>query len=542
MDKMEFIKNMNKYETPNVFQSLVDYMIIPTEFYMCLTQWQQILWLYGKYSDIENGYAIPTIGENGNWFVGEVDTGYPSQGLPGEPGEPGEPGAPGKDGEQGLPGEPGEPGEPGAPGKDGEQGPAGTPGIDGNDGYSPTVTVEEIPNGHRITITDTTGIHSFDVMDGEGGSGEVIIPEIGDNGNWVISGVDTGKPSRGEVGPAGADGKDGEQGPKGDAGATGKTGPQGEIGPQGPAGADGKDGVQGLAGEQGPQGEIGPQGPAGADGKDGVQGLAGEQGPQGEIGPQGEQGPKGGDGFSPIVDVTETTTGHEVSIQDATHTETFTVTNGTDGASTDKIVYSTSLQQDVNLLRRKLYPFDSVRYIVNNVTQNENVIDYLYNYDPASDCLLFADVYKSGKRHLYWDVNIIKTVTIGNGATYGVRLDINDNGSGYSYIGVGFCNEDDYKEEDMTGEQLGALAFTGTYGYLEDLTSREVLGYLVNTTKYTSQQVVTYVSFTNQEATYGRIKTDTSAFIFKPVIRAEDDQLTITAGNKARWHVYGIGA
>ena len=30
-----------------------------------------------------------------------------------------------------------------------------------------------------------------------------VIPEIGANGNWYIDGVDTGKPSRGETGPAG---------------------------------------------------------------------------------------------------------------------------------------------------------------------------------------------------------------------------------------------------------------------------------------------------------------------------------------------------
>jgi len=37
--------------------------------------------------------------------------------------------------------------------------------IKGNDGFSPTVTVEDIPGGHRITITDAIGPHSFDVLD-----------------------------------------------------------------------------------------------------------------------------------------------------------------------------------------------------------------------------------------------------------------------------------------------------------------------------------------------------------------------------------------
>lgn len=66
-----------------------------------------------------------------------------------------------------------------------------------------------------------------------------VTPTIGDNGNWYLGDTDTGKPSRGEVGP---------QGPKGDAG---ETGPQGETGSQGPAGPTGADGAQGPAGTDG---------------------------------------------------------------------------------------------------------------------------------------------------------------------------------------------------------------------------------------------------------------------------------------------------
>lgn len=36
----------------------------------------------------------------------------------------------------------------------------------GEDGYSPTVDVQEIEGGHEVTITDATGAHTFDVMDG----------------------------------------------------------------------------------------------------------------------------------------------------------------------------------------------------------------------------------------------------------------------------------------------------------------------------------------------------------------------------------------
>lgn len=55
-----------------------------------------------------------------------------------------------------------------------------------------------------------------------------ITPTIGENGNWYLGETDTGKPSRGEQGPAGKDGA---------------TGPQGEPGEQGPPGQTGKTGA-----------------------------------------------------------------------------------------------------------------------------------------------------------------------------------------------------------------------------------------------------------------------------------------------------------
>lgn len=54
-------------------------------------------------------------------------------------------------------GDPGQPGQPGAPGQPGQ------------DGVSPTVSVTPITDGHEVTITDATGAHSFDVMNGEKG-------------------------------------------------------------------------------------------------------------------------------------------------------------------------------------------------------------------------------------------------------------------------------------------------------------------------------------------------------------------------------------
>lgn len=43
-------------------------------------------------------------------------------------------------------------------------------GSDGNDGVSPSVSVTDITGGHKVTITDSTGDHEFNVMDGATGA------------------------------------------------------------------------------------------------------------------------------------------------------------------------------------------------------------------------------------------------------------------------------------------------------------------------------------------------------------------------------------
>lgn len=146
-------------------------------------------------------------------------------------------------GPQGPQGEPGPTGPQGPPGADGQAGATGPAGADGQDGVSPTVTTETISGGTRVTITDASGAHEFDVMNGQNGApgekgdpGEPgadgqdgqngrdgITPTIGENGNWFVGDTDTGKPSRGEIG---------------------LTGPVGPEGPPGAQGEPGKDGVQ----------------------------------------------------------------------------------------------------------------------------------------------------------------------------------------------------------------------------------------------------------------------------------------------------------
>ena len=55
--------------------------------------------------------------------------------------------------------------------------------IKGEDGYSPTVTVTEIPGGHQVTITDADGDHTFNVMDGSGSGSSSV--------SWALYGETT---------------------------------------------------------------------------------------------------------------------------------------------------------------------------------------------------------------------------------------------------------------------------------------------------------------------------------------------------------------
>ena len=118
----------------------------------------------------------PTIGENGNWYLGDTDTNKPSRGEKGDTGEKGE------KGDTGPQGETGPKGDIGPQGPQGEIGPKGDTGAQGPQG-------EQGPKG------DTGDI--------------------------------------GPQGPKGDKGDTGPQGPKGDTGDTGATGATGATGPAG---------------------------------------------------------------------------------------------------------------------------------------------------------------------------------------------------------------------------------------------------------------------------------------------------------------------
>ena len=79
----------------------------------------------------------PHIGYNGNWWLGDDDTGQPARGAQGERGLPGADGAKGDKGEQGergLTGAKGDKGSDGLDGKDGLPGAKGTDGLPGKNG------------------------------------------------------------------------------------------------------------------------------------------------------------------------------------------------------------------------------------------------------------------------------------------------------------------------------------------------------------------------------------------------------------------------
>ena len=94
---------------------------------------------------------------------------------------------------KGAKGDTGDPGPQGPQGDPGIQGEKGDPGNDGSDGVSPTIATQTISNGTRVTITDASGVNTFDVLNGA-------------------------------------------EGPQGEQGEPGETGPQGNPGPQGEPG------------------------------------------------------------------------------------------------------------------------------------------------------------------------------------------------------------------------------------------------------------------------------------------------------------------
>ena len=175
----------------------------------------------------------PTVGDNGNWYLGATDTGKPSRGEKGDTGEKGEKGDTGATGPTGPKGDTGPQGPQGETGATGPQGPKGDTGMQGPIG-------EKGDKGDAFTYSDFTTEQLAALKGDKGDTGaqgprgemgpqgpkgdtgatgpkgdtgaDGITPHIGDNGNWYLGTTDTGKPSRGATGAKGDPGTPGTAG------------------------------------------------------------------------------------------------------------------------------------------------------------------------------------------------------------------------------------------------------------------------------------------------------------------------------------------
>ena len=237
--------------------------------------------------------VTPTIGENGNWYLGETDTGKPSRGAKGDKGDPFTYSDFTAEQLAALKGEKGDKGDKGDTGATGE---SGADGADGKSAYqialdngfvgsqSEWLASLKGDKGDKGEKGDTgeqgiqgiqgekgdTGVPGKDGKDGKNG----ITPTIGANGNWYIGSTDTGKPSRGDKG---------EQGPQGLKGDKGEQGPQGAKGDPGIPGKDGHSPVV-TATKSGKTTTISVDGTAIATVEDGVAGTPGTPGKDGTDG------------------------------------------------------------------------------------------------------------------------------------------------------------------------------------------------------------------------------------------------------------------
>ncbi len=187
-------------------------------------------------TDGVNGLT-PRIGENGNWWLGDTDTGVWAKGIQGdtgatgpqgEKGEKGDKGDPGADGQNGQDGRDGvtpllligadnmwyisydngttwrslgiaATGPRGADGRDGANGINGTNGLDGTNGTDGRdglgiAKAELSAAGDLIlTYTDGTTVDLGRVTGADGQDGtDGVTPHIGENGNWWLGDTDSG--------------------------------------------------------------------------------------------------------------------------------------------------------------------------------------------------------------------------------------------------------------------------------------------------------------------------------------------------------------
>ena len=270
-----------------------------------------------------------------------------------------------------------------------------------------TIHTSEVEGGVHFRILKGSEVQEFTIYDG-------AVGPRGEKG-------DTGE--KGEKGDPGEKGEKGDTGPRGLKGDKGDTGARGERGPQG---------FPGLKGDPGPKGETGAKGDNGEPFRidkvypsieamnagyatDGVKiggfviiNTSSVEDPDNAklflktntqysfvtdlSGATGIRGPKGDDGYSPIVETTEITGGHRVTIIDKDGPHIFDVMDG-QGGSGGPIGY----YQSIDKIKNYLY---SVRY---------GEIDYEYA----------KEYFESG----YDDFSIGACSSISKGDYYGRNFD-----------------------------------------------------------------------------------------------------------------------
>lgn len=133
----------------------------------------------------------PYIGSNGNWWIGTTDTGIKAAGANGADGKDGKDGINGKDGKDGI------------NGKDGADGKNGTNGKDGADGVG-IADIKLNENGELIvTLTDGTE-KNLGKVKGEDGVG-ISAVSINENGELIVTLTDGTELNAGAVPTAAAD-------------------------------------------------------------------------------------------------------------------------------------------------------------------------------------------------------------------------------------------------------------------------------------------------------------------------------------------------
>lgn len=234
----------------------------------------------------------PSVGLNGNWWIGSMDTGVKAVGTDGRD---------------------------------------GVDGKNGADGLTPAIG----ENGNWWIGDTDTGVKAGGADGKDGADG--LTPVIGENGNWWIGDTDTGVKAAAADGRDGADGKDGVDGKDG---ANGKDGIDGKDGANGKDGTDGAQGAPGLTPSIGGNGNwwlgntdtgVRAAGTTGATGAAGATGATGATGAAGRNGTDGKDGKDGKDGVG-IREVSLNDSGELiVALTDGTETNLGKIT-GEDGA------------------------------------------------------------------------------------------------------------------------------------------------------------------------------------------------------------------